>query len=56
MSLFWFPVQDVLAAEAVGVPSYVAAARHFVAGFDVLQFEELVMLPTHVPETVVRRG
>ena len=56
MSLFWFPVQDVLAAEAVGISPYVAAARHFVACFNVVQCEELVMLPADFPETVVRRG
>ena len=56
MPLLWFPVKDVLAAEAVGISPYIGAARHFIAGFDVLQCEELVMLPAHVPETVVRRG
>ena len=53
MPLLWFLVKDVLAAEAVGISPYVAAARHFVAGFDVLQCKELIMLSAHVPETVV---
>ena len=56
MPLLWFPFQDVLAAEAVGISPYVAAARNFVARFDVLQCEELIMFPTHEPETIVCRG